>query len=162
MIPVSLCVCLHLGVSSSRAFSLPQSSPLYPERLASSLLRGSRGGYRRKPQNCKSANPSLFSPSVNFADSFAPSPFSARASAIRSCTCGRQRLTYLLTLSTYRCADLTAFSALFRIPISAFRIILSPFSSLSPRFIKKISFQCKFFASVCKKLLQKGQKSFII
>ena len=36
------------------------------------------------------------------------------------------------------------------------------FSSLSPHFIKKISFQCKFFASVCKKLLQKGQKSFII
>ena len=30
------------------------------------------------------------------------------------------------------------------------------FSSLSPHFIKKISFQCKFFASVCKKLLQKG------
>ena len=48
MIPVSLSVCLHLSVSSSLALSLPQSSPLNPERLDSSLLRGSRGGYRRK------------------------------------------------------------------------------------------------------------------
>ena len=88
MIPVSLCVCLHLGVSSSRAFSLPQSRlcilwarqlcPLAVNRscfgcLLSHLrtaaaclsrcirhrrrskakpLRGSRGGYRRTPQNC--------------------------------------------------------------------------------------------------------------
>ena len=66
MIPVSLCVCLHLGVSSSRAFSLPQSSPLYPERL----------------------------------DSFAPSPLAARASAIRSRTCGRQRLAFLAVSAT--------------------------------------------------------------
>ena len=33
-------------------------------------------------------------------DSFAPSPFSARASAIRSCTCGRQRLAFLAASAT--------------------------------------------------------------
>ena len=46
MIPVSFCVRLHLCVSSSRALSLPQSSPLYPVKLDSSLLRGSRGRSR--------------------------------------------------------------------------------------------------------------------
>ena len=46
MIPVSLSVRLHLYVSSSLALSLPQSSPLYPVRLDSSLLRGSRGRSR--------------------------------------------------------------------------------------------------------------------
>ena len=43
MIPVSFCARLPFGVSSNLAFSLPQSSPLYPVRLDSSLLRGSRG-----------------------------------------------------------------------------------------------------------------------
>ncbi len=33
-------------------------------------------------------------------DSFAPSPFSARASAIRSRTCGRQRLAFLAVSAT--------------------------------------------------------------
>ena len=33
-------------------------------------------------------------------DSFAPSPFSARASAIRSRTCGRQRLAFLAASAT--------------------------------------------------------------
>ena len=50
MIPVSLCARLYLGTSSSLAFSLPQSSPLNPERLDSSLLRGSRGSSRANAQ----------------------------------------------------------------------------------------------------------------
>ena len=57
---------LHLLLSHTLDVSLPQSSPLNPERL----------------------------------DSFAPSPFSARASAIRSRTCGRQRLAFLAVSST--------------------------------------------------------------
>ena len=51
MIPVSLSVRLHLYVSSSLALSLPQSSPLYPVRLDSSLLRGSRGGAARRERS---------------------------------------------------------------------------------------------------------------
>ena len=57
---------LHLLLSHTLDVSLPQSSPLNPERL----------------------------------DSFAPSPFSARASAIRSRTCGRQRLAFLAVSAT--------------------------------------------------------------
>ena len=53
-------------VFRSLALSLPQSSPLNPERL----------------------------------DSFAPSPLAARASAIRSRTCGRQRLAFLAVSAT--------------------------------------------------------------
>ena len=37
MIPVSLCARLHLGVSSNRAFSLPQSYCLNPERSPTAL-----------------------------------------------------------------------------------------------------------------------------
>ena len=48
MTAFSLRARLHLGANSDLAFSLPQSSPLYPKRLDSSLLRGSRGGSRRK------------------------------------------------------------------------------------------------------------------
>ena len=66
MTPVSISARLHFSVSSSRALSLPQSSPLNPERL----------------------------------DSFAPSPLAARASAIRSRTCGRQRLAFLAASAT--------------------------------------------------------------
>ena len=51
MTAFSLGARLNLGANSRLALSLPQSSPLYPKRLDSSLLRGSRGGYRRKPQN---------------------------------------------------------------------------------------------------------------
>ena len=51
MIPVSICTRLYLGVSSSLAVSLPQSSPLNPERLDSSLLRGSRGGAARRERS---------------------------------------------------------------------------------------------------------------
>ena len=71
-------------------------------------------------------------------DSFAPSPFSARASAIRSRTCGRQRLAFLAVSATggarkpnpsegaeaaLRAAIAPRYlCALFRIPISALRI----------------------------------------
>ena len=48
MTAFSLGARLNLGANSRLALSLPQSSPLNPERLDSSLLRGSRGGYRRK------------------------------------------------------------------------------------------------------------------
>ena len=51
MTAFSLRARLHLGANSDLALSLPQSSPLYPKRLDSSLLRGSRGGSRRKPQS---------------------------------------------------------------------------------------------------------------
>ena len=44
MTAFSLRARLHLGANSDLALSLPQSSPLYPKRLDSSLLRGSRGG----------------------------------------------------------------------------------------------------------------------
>ena len=66
MTAFSLGARLPLGANSRLAFSLPQSSLLYPVRL----------------------------------DSFAPSPFSARASAIRSRTCGRQRLAFLAASAT--------------------------------------------------------------
>ena len=49
----------------------------------------------------------LFSHKAKTKSGFAPSPPAAHASASLSRVRGRQRLAYLLALSTYRCADLT-------------------------------------------------------
>ena len=51
MTAFSLFARLHLGANSRLALSLPQSSPLNPERLDSSLLRGSRGGAARRERS---------------------------------------------------------------------------------------------------------------
>lgn len=91
--------------------------------------------------------------------SLAPSPLTARASAVRSCTCGRQRLTYLLTLYTYRCADLTAFSALFRIPISA---LFCPRFPPFPRvLLKKFRFNVNFLPRYAKNYCKKGKNHLL-
>ena len=69
MTAFSLIARLHLGANSRLALSLPQSrcfNPFSPRQLPPQ--REPRR-LRRKPQNCKSANPILFSPSVSFADS---------------------------------------------------------------------------------------------
>ena len=52
MTAFSLRARLHLGANSRLALSLPQSSPLYPKRLDSSLLRGSRGGSAASRRVC--------------------------------------------------------------------------------------------------------------
>ena len=44
-------VCTSVQTAPSRSLSLSQA--LKAKRLDSSLLRGSRGGYRRRAQNCK-------------------------------------------------------------------------------------------------------------
>ena len=62
MTAFSLRARLHLGANSDLALSLPQSSPLYPKRLDSSLLRGSRGGYRRRPQMLPKCKPQVSPP----------------------------------------------------------------------------------------------------
>ena len=62
MTAFSLGARLHLGANSDLALSLPQSSPLYPKRLDSSLLRGSRGGYRRRPQMLPKCKPQVSPP----------------------------------------------------------------------------------------------------
>ena len=74
MTAFSLRARLHLGANSDLALSLPQSSPLYPKRLDSSLLRGSRGGSAANRTDlillskfsvnaipCRRYNPSVFS-----------------------------------------------------------------------------------------------------
>ena len=52
---------------------------------------------RRRALSLPQSSPYL---KIKRLDSFAPSPFSARASAIRSCTCGRQRLAFLAASAT--------------------------------------------------------------
>ncbi len=124
MIPVSLCVCLHLGVNSSRAFSLPQSRlcilwarqlcPLavlrscfgyslshlrtaaaclsrcirHRRRSKAKPLRGSRGGYRRTPQNCLCVTtPSKCARTTRTPKTFAPKGqiFHTRGARISPC-----------------------------------------------------------------------------